>query len=146
MTAKTVFSGIVDSFVSILNSPTPLASIVARDSGYHVPEQVSSAINVFWEGSRPQEAGIAGAPIDWQTRIVVDCYARTTVKTGGEAADELLSSIYARLASDPTLNGSVFNIGLPMIELDTESGAQKNGWIRLMYVVEHRTNEGVLHA
>lgn len=146
MSAKTVFSGIVDAFVSALNTPSPVAEVIERDGSYHVSEQISSSVNVFWEASRPQEAAIAGAPIDWQTRIVVDCYGRATVKKGGEAVDELLSSVYARLASDTTLGGSVFNIGTPMIDLETESASQKNGWIRLTYIVEHRTTEGVLYV
>jgi len=57
-------------------------------------------------------------PIDWKTRIRIECLARaTSAASADDAADALAASVYARVMADPSLGGKA---------IDTE--AQAMAW------------------
>ena len=135
----TSVSQIVDAFVAVLSEPVAVSAGISRARTSVISEDEVTAVNVSWEGSKPEASTIAGAPIDWMTRIVVECYARSDTQTGDVAIDPLLSAVYVRLASNRTLNGLVDDIGDPLIEPGFDAQETKAGGMRLTYFVEHST-------
>jgi hypothetical protein len=111
-----------------------------------VPEQVDEAISVQWEQALPQLGTIGGAPIDWSTRITVDCYARSASPgtTGDVIVDPLLERVFERLAADATLGGIVDDLVIAGIEAENTTEGKKTGWVRLTYVAQHRTDNSLI--
>lgn len=136
---STTFSNIVQAFKSKLEqAPAVCANVyVSRDR--QVPDTVNEAIHIEFSSAVPRVAVIQGAPIDWVSKITVDCMARSKTLSGADAVDSLFKKVFERLASDTTLGSVVADIGYPVIESDYESNGQKTGLIRLTYQVEHRT-------
>ena len=102
-------------------------------------DDVQEAVNVFFDGAAPELIAIMGAPLDWKSRIVVDCFARSKTLSGAKAVGALMKRVFERLASDITLGHQEWYIGYPSIEQDTEAQGQRAGMMRLTYLVEHRT-------
>jgi hypothetical protein len=137
---STAFSLIAAAFVAALQTAPAVSAKVYRQRERPITSDDVTAVNVQFDGAVPTPGAIAGAPVDWRTRIMVECYARSASASGDVAVDELLKQVYARLAADSTLGGMVANIGEPMIEADCDALGQKTGMVRLTYVVEHRTS------
>jgi hypothetical protein len=136
----TAFSGVVAAFVAALEAAPAVCDTIDRARTRPVSDQVASAVNVQWDGAFPQRGAIHGAPVDWTTKVTVDCYASSVRDTGDVAVDPLLQKVYERLAADTTLGGVVTDVGVPAIEIEYTSEGKKSGWARLTYVVEHRTS------
>jgi hypothetical protein len=135
----TVFIDIVSAIIELLNSGTPISPMITRARDKAIPETAANALNVQFDAAQPAPSVLSGAPVDWTSRIIIDCYARSTSTSGDLAVDPLLSGVYARMAADTTLSGKVSNIGVPQIETEYDSQGQKTGWIRMTYLIEHRT-------
>jgi hypothetical protein len=135
----TVFIDIVSAIIALLNAGTPVSPMITRARDKAIPETEPNAINVQFDAAQPAPGVLFGAPVDWTSRIIIDCYARSISTSGDLAVDPLLSSVYARIAADTTLSGKVANIGVPQIETEYDSQGQKTGWIRMTYLIEHRT-------
>lgn len=140
----TAFNSIVKAFEAKLKqAPAVCADIyVSRDR--QVPESVLEAVHIEFAGSIPQAGAIAGAPIDWITKVNVDCLAKSKTLSGPDAVDALFKKVFERLAQDTTLAGLVADIGYPVIDSDFESNGLKTGFMRLTYQVEHRTTNMTL--
>lgn len=48
-----------------------------------------------------------GAPAFWETSFVIECYAKSTTLALDAAVDEVVTAVYDRLMSDPTLGGAI---------------------------------------
>ncbi len=141
----TAFANIANKFVEVLEA-APAASVhVFRARAREIAEQHSEAVNVYFEGADPSPGAIAGAPIDWISRIVVECYARTLTTTADLAVDPLIVKVFEKLAADTTLGGLVDNVGVPTIDTEYNNLGQKTGWVRMIYPVEHRTSNATLN-
>lgn len=140
----TAFSQIVDAIITRLEAAAPVSALIQRANTRQIPANCANAVNVFWEASQPDEGAIAGAPVDWQTRIIVDCYARSVSQTGDVAVDPVTQAVYERIAADTTLGGLVFHVSAPGIEGEFDAASQRTGWTRLTYIIEHRTQNGLL--
>ena len=136
---SSAFSSITAAFVAALSANPAVASTVFRARERQIDGNTQTAVNVQFEGAEPSAGVILGAPVDWRSRIAVDCYARSTALSGDQAIDPVLVAVYARLAQDTTLTGLVADIGLPMIDADYDAQGQKTGWVRMTYIVIHRT-------
>lgn len=142
----TAFSVITAAVVDALQAAPAVCDLVFRARERVLTEDTAAAVNVQFDGADPDIGAIHGAPVDWKSRIAVSCYARSTTQGGDQAVDGLLQAVYARLAADTTLGGLVDDIGVPMIEAEYDAGAQKTGWVRMTYIVSHRTQDGTLAA
>lgn len=136
----TVFVDITAAFVAALAAAPAVSPNIFRARERVLAEEHVTALNVQFDGAEPYAGVMHGAPVDWRSKITVECYARSSTTSGDLAVDPLLAAAYARLAFDTTLGGMVADIGYPQIEAENDSAGQKTGWIRMTYAVEHRTN------
>lgn len=141
----TAFAAIVTAILNRLGGDAPVCENLFRARRSVVPEACQQAVNVQFEGALPAPAAIAGAPVDWQSKVTVDCYSVAVRESGDAAVDPLFQAVYERLASDPTLAGLVGDIGVPTIEAENSEEGRKTGWIRLTYFVQHRTSNDTLN-
>lgn len=140
----TSFSGIVGAVVELLRSAPAVSPNIYRARDRPIPKQNETAVNVQWDGAMPNAAGLKNTPVDWQTRVSIECYARSTEIGGDEAVDPLLLAVYARMASAPTLGGTVFDTGVPALEVECGADGEKTGWVRMTYIVRHRTKNSTV--
>lgn len=143
---STAFSKVVSAVIAALAAPPAVCDTKAiyRARATVIPDQTDQAISVQWEQGLPRPGTIAGAPIDWQTRLTVECYARSVQETGDVAVDPLLQKVYERLAADPTLGGMVDDLVIAGIEAENTVENKKTGWVRLTYIAEHRTDNSLI--
>jgi hypothetical protein len=142
---NSAFLDITGAVVSRLQQDPAIADVVYRARDKQVPEGVATALNVQMDGAIPARGTIHGAPIDWTTRVSIECYARGTSGAPDQLVDPLLLGVYGRLAQDTTLGGLVDDIGEPMLEAEYSSEGKKTGWIRMTYVIQHRTENLTLN-
>lgn len=135
----TAFSSIVNAILVRLAEAPAVCDTLWRARSAPIPEQARHAVNVKFEAAFPARDTIEGAPVDWQSRIFVECFSAAVRDTGDAAVDDLFQKVYERLAADPTLSGLVDDIGTPSIEADNSDEGVRTGWVRLTYVVQHRT-------
>lgn len=143
---STAFSKVVSAVMATLSSTPAVCKAIHRARAIVVPEQEDEAISVQWEQALPQPGTIAGAPIDWETRLTVDCYARSAAvgATGDVLVDPLLERVYERLAADATLGGMVDDLVIAGIEAENTTEGKKTGWVRLTYIAQHRTDNSLI--
>jgi hypothetical protein len=111
---------LVTAVLAALNSPTPVASQVARVRLRPVAQATAQAVVV-----RPLQSNVSdvsdlpGYPVSWTTAVAVECYARSGVATAPDAVvDALLEAVYARLMADATLGGAVISLQPGSINFD----------------------------
>lgn len=133
----TVFANIVSAVIASLEAAPAMCDKIYRARPEEVPDQVERAVNVQWDNAIPSRGAINGAPIDWNTRMSVECFAKGMGDTGDLLVDPLLSDAYARIAQ-LVVDGVDFElIGL---EAENTANGKKTGWVRMTYNVQHRTN------
>ena len=136
----TQFANITAAFIAALSNAPAVSANIFRARDRTMAEEHIDAINVQFDGADPYTGAMYGAPVDWLSKISVECYARSSVVSGDLAVDPLFATAYARLAADSTLGGAVADIGTPSIEAENDAQGQKTGWVRLSYLVSHRTS------
>jgi hypothetical protein len=141
---KTAFAQIVSAVIAALQAEPAICDRIDRARSTLVPEQAEQAVSVQWDGAMPEKATLAGAPIDWETRITVECLARSVRDSGDVAVDDLLAAVFERLAQDPTLGGLIGDLRIAGIEAENTVEGKKTGWVRLTYIADHRTENGTL--
>lgn len=138
------FDQVVAAFVAKLEESPAVCGLIINSDDRPVGDDANEAVNVFFDVAQPQPLTINGAPIDWTTRVTVDCFARSKTLPARKAPSELAKKVFERLAVDPTLGNDGWFIGYPSIETDADAQSQRAGLIRLTYRVEHRTSANIL--
>jgi hypothetical protein len=141
---NTSFANIVTAIIAALQAQPPVCDLIDRARATVVPDQVSKAVSVQWEKTVPAAFTISNQPMDWQTQITIECLARSIKDPGDLAVDPLLRDVVARLALDPTLNDTLADLRIAGIEAENTNEGKKTGWVRLTYIAEHRTYNGIL--
>lgn len=145
---STAFSKVVSAVIAALaaNPPVCPSRAIHRARTIVMSDQDDEAISVQWENSLPQAGTITGAPIDWQTRVTVECFARSASMgaTGDVVVDPLLERVYERLAANPTLGGMVDDLVIAGVEAENTAEGKKTGWVRLTYLAQHRTENSLI--
>lgn len=136
----TAFSSIVAAVIAALEAEPAVCGTIYRARERVVPEQADKAINVQFENALPSRGAMRGAPVDWSTRVTVECFARSVLESGGLAVDPLFQAVYERLAADSTLGGVASDVEIQGIEAENTNEGKKTGWVRLTYIVQHRTS------
>jgi len=142
---STQFSQIVGAIVSALQANPPVCPKVYRSRPDSIPAQVEQAVSVQWEQGLADRIVINGGPVNWTTKVSVECFARSTTETGDVAVDPLLDAVFARLAEDTTLGGLVGDLFVAGIEAENTAEGKKTGWVCLTYIVQHETRNGTLN-
>lgn len=143
--APTAFAQIVGGVIAALQSAPSVCDRIDRARATLVPDQVDRAVSVQWEQTTPEAFVIRGAPLNWQTRVTIECLARSVRDSGDLAVDGLLSAVVERLAQDSTLGGLVGDLRIVGIEAENTVEGKKTGWVRLTYIAEHCTNNSTLN-
>lgn len=113
---------------------------IFRASERPAPDSMTEAVNVMWAAANPDAGAIHGAPVDWSTTFVIECYASSKSVSGDLAVDPLFVRIYERLAADTTLGGLVGDLGVPRCIAEFSAEGKKTGWVQMTYIVSHTTN------
>jgi hypothetical protein len=142
---KTAFAQIVTAIINALKATPAVCPLIDRARATVVPDSAEKAVSVEWTQTLPETGAIAGAPIDWQTRLTIECLARSVKDSGDVAVDDLLSAVVERLALDTTLGGLVGDLRIVGIEAENTAEAKKTGWVRLTYIADHRTTNSTLN-
>lgn len=137
---STAFSKVVSAVMAVMLAQPRICKGVYRARALAVGSQDDEAITVQCEHAIPAAATISGAPIDWSTRITVECFARSVKDSGDLAVDPLLERVFERLAADSTLGGMVDDFVIAGIEFENSEDGKKTGWVRLTYIAVHRTS------
>jgi hypothetical protein len=92
-------------------------------------------------GSQIERFAINGAPMNLQTTIAVECYARAGTATAPDAAvDALLAAVYARLQQDTTLGGLVMDLFISRVSYDFDVDEQGSACATVSLEVAHRSS------
>lgn len=137
---SSAFLKIVSAIHATLLAQPRICAAIYRARSLVVPDQDDEAITVQPANALPSDVTISGAPIDWSTRISVECFARSVKDSGDIAVDPLLERVFERLAADSTLGGMVDDLIIAGIEWQTTSEGKKTGWVHLTYIALHRTS------
>lgn len=140
----TAFSQVVAAMMTALAAEPAVCDAIYRARSMAIPDRDERAVTVQFEQALPAAGAIKGAPLDWTTKVTVECYASSLKETGDLAVDPLLAAVYARLAEDTTLGGLIGDLSIAGIEAENTADAKKTGWVRLTYIAEHRTNNSTL--
>jgi hypothetical protein len=102
----TQLAAIVGAMVSALAAATPVSGQIYRARLRPLAAQHTNAVVVRVLSSTPARAAIEGGPIDWDSQIAVECYARSATTTAPDLAlDALWAAVYARLVANSLLGG-----------------------------------------
>jgi len=141
----TAFAQIVSAIIDALKASPPVCPLIDRARSTLIPEAADKAVSVQWDGAQPDSATISGAPIDWETRITVEVFASSVKESGDLAVDPLLSAVAQRLGQDTTLGGLIADLRIAGLEAENDAKGKKTGWVRLTYIADHRTSNGILN-
>jgi len=149
MTTGTAHRAVRDAVVAVLEAAPSIADGGIRANRRRpMAQQHAAQVFVFLEDSMPERGGILGAPIDWQTRIRVECVARGVpgVITAEDAADDIAREVFARLQRDITLGGLLMDLvpqGMNWVEDESDTTLAA---CQLMFQPLHRTNANSIAA
>ena len=114
-----------------------------RSTNRPMPEGVSQQLRVFLDPTLPQSLVGGNAPVDWITRIRVECMTRdvlgpTPVKAF-DAASTLAAQVHQRLLQDTALQALVSEVspaGMQWVEDEADTGLMA---CQCIFTVQHRT-------
>jgi hypothetical protein len=143
---STLFFKIVSAAMAALQADPPVCNTIYRARPTAVPDTIDRAVSVQWDQASALPRAIGGAPLDWSTRLSIECFARGAGQgdTGDALVDPLLEAVYARLAADTTLGGVVDDLNIVGVEAENTVEGKKTGWVRLTYQVLHSTGNSTL--
>lgn len=141
----TAFAQIITAIIDALKAAPPVCPVIDRARSTLIAEQLDKAVSVQWDAAQPEASTISGAPMDWQTRISIEVFASSVKESGDLAVDPLLSAVAERLSRDITLGGLIGDLRITGLEAENDSKGKKTGWVRLTYIADHRTTNGILN-
>lgn len=136
---STAFASIVGAIVARLQQAPAVSAQVHRARMRPLPSDWTDAVVVRILDAQLDPFVILGAPVNVDTTVVVECYARSTTLSADLAADAVLQAVYARLVADPTLAGLVADLQLQSLAYDFDADADRAACVSLTYLVRHRT-------
>lgn len=139
---------IVDRILTaLLANPALAGGSVLEEDQPPMAEAQTQQIVVRFLGSSPDRGEIKGAPVDWRTRVGIECSARRDERTAsGRASRALHELAHGRLMADATLAGAALDILPPEISVDQAREDTEIGTCIGVYEIWHRTQENTLEA
>ena len=135
----TVYAQIIGAMVTALQQAPAVSANVFRARTRPVAEQATDAVVVRPLTSDFEYFAVRGAPMNADTRVAVECYARSSTLTPDAAVDTLMGAAYARLMADPTLGGLVSDVLIEALNYDFDEEAQRMACVTFTLLVRHRT-------
>jgi hypothetical protein len=141
------FPELVSAVKAALEADPPVSPTVFVNRRRAVPEDQSTAVVVRLDGGRPQLGAILEAPVDWETGVAVECYARgASDEEALQAVHDLAAIAWTRVFADPTLGGLAMGIEPAPIEWDFENTGEFLAVEILNFSVLHRTAANTLES
>lgn len=106
----------------------------------------ASAVVVRPGESQAPEADLPhGYPVSWAQIVDVECYARVTPGIAPDVAvDSLLSDVYSRLMTDPSLGGAVYGVTPVRVSYDFDADGEKTVCATLTLSINQRSQGATL--
>ncbi len=132
----------------LLQAPAIAGGNVVRGRQRPVEEGTDQFVALYFDGSNPERNTVFGHRIDWTTEIRWECHALGNATTSGDAAALALNAqVYARLWSDPSLGGLVWDMAAqPILAPEHDEMAEPLGYLSSSVTVRHRTGAYTLEA
>jgi hypothetical protein len=135
-----------DAFVAKLQqAPAISGGRIVGNRRRPMAAQDASQVFVYLEESIAAQGAILGAPIDWQTRLRIECVAReTSGATAEELADSLAQEVFARIQSDINLAGLTQDIEPTALAWMEDEGDTSVMSAQLLFNAVHRTQNNTI--
>lgn len=132
------------AFISTLTGAAGVPT-VSRIKLRPLSATTTSAVVVRPVQTEVAEASLApGHPIQWQTTIAVECYARATLGTAPDnAVDAVISAVYAALMTDPTLGNQVVRIAPQTLVYEFDADADNTVAAIFQFSVRQRATPAI---
>lgn len=127
--------------VQLLLAPPAMAGgRVVANRKRPMAEQDASQVFVYLEESTPERGAINGAPVDWSTRLRIECVARPATPDSAETvADALATQAWTRLQADTTLGGLCGDLASNGIAWTEDESNATLSACQLLFTATHRT-------
>lgn len=141
------FPELVSAVKAALAADPPVSANIFVNRRRSVPEDENTSLVVRLDTADPEQGAILDAPIEWETDIAVECYAR-----GGsdedvlQAVHDLAAQAWQRLLADPTLGGLAVGIEPRRVEWDFENTGEFLAAQILNFTVLHSTSSNNLES
>lgn len=144
----TALDAVVSAVLAKLRAQPVLAGGRVYEDGDvdQIPEGDDAAIVVGLDDARPEPIVLSGAPLQWQTVVRIECFARRNPRAsdGALPATALHAAAHARLMADPTLGGIANGMELVRLASDREIAATRAGVLVGFYAIHHRSTHDTL--
>ena len=136
----TLVSTAVAAVIAALNTPTPIATLIARVRLRPMAQAQAQAVVVRPMQSEVLETSLyPNLPVSWTSAISVECYARSGVATAPDVAlDSLVEAVYARLMADPTLGGAVLSLQPQSLTWDFDADGEQTACAAFVFTARQR--------
>ena len=141
----TAFASIVGAMVAALSAAPAVSPQIHRARVRPVAADWSTLVAVRPLGAELQRFAVQGAPMNVDTRIAVECYARASAGQSPDlAVDALLAGVYARLSADNTLGGLVSDLVPQSLDYDFDADGEATACATLTFTAVHRVQNATL--
>jgi hypothetical protein len=146
---STAHSAIAAALVDALRQEPAVADgQVYRSRSRAIGKDTRRAVVVRLARSASTLAAVMGGPTTWQTLVGIECYGRGSGDQLDEAADQVLSQVFERLAQAATLNGRALDV-LPLegdtLAWDHDEFDTGLTCITAQFVITHQTQGRTLN-
>lgn len=136
---------IYDALVAALQAAPALADghiKTMRESNRRMPEGVMRQLRVFLDQSLPQPLLGGNAPVDWTTRVRVECLARDLLGASPvsafDAASALAASVQQRVLESATLAALVEEVNPAPMQWAEDEADTTLGACQCLFTLTHR--------
>lgn len=131
----------------LLESPALADGRVVANRRRPMAQAVDAQVFVYLEDAVATRGEIRGAPINWRTRIRVECVARDVAGVNADdAADALQTRVAARLLVAPGLGGLALDTELQAMAWTEDEADNSLSACQAIYSVWHVTADRVIAA
>ncbi|MES2909881.1 MAG: hypothetical protein V4718_00745 [Pseudomonadota bacterium] len=135
----TAFGQIAGALKTLFEAAPAVSNQVYRARIKSIEANHNDAVVIRLQGGVPERFAILNAPMDWETEIAIECYARSRALTADEAVDALLAKVWAKLTADTSLGGLVMDLNITNLDYDFAGEAEHMACVTVTLRVLHRT-------
>lgn len=141
----TAVAAVVSAMVATLQAAPAVSPQVHRARLRPMAADWATAVVVRPLSVAFEPFAIQHAPFNLDTQIAVECYARASAGTSGDAAvDALMQAVYARLMSDTTLGGLVGALRPDRLDFDLDADGDNTACATFTFTVLHSAGNNTL--